>query len=334
MELPIPLGTRWSRVPITCVEDVQQAVLGAGFDALQLSRGPMRGSLAFTTHDQMTFSSGHLDGRVCLAGPMSTTMTALGLGVYMAPGSRHWMKEVHTGGVGIFRPGDPHEAIYLPGTVYACVTVHDDRLEEVAADMDLVLDARQLGGSRISRRTIAQSTVAVLQREFAHVHATGERGLRNARLCRLVLECLIQHVAREPRQVRAPRDPNGHRRIVSRARAYILENLDTPLSIAAIAHAAFASQSTLYRAFHEVFDDTPQAFVRKLRLNRIRRDIATEPEARCTIALLANRWGVAELGRFAGWYRQLFGELPSQTRERRLSMVQNVLQSRRLTRTA
>jgi hypothetical protein len=29
--------------------------------------------------------------------------------------------------------------------------------------------------------------------------------------------------------------------------------------------------------------------------------------------MAAHRWNIAELGRFAAWYRDLFGELPSQT---------------------
>jgi hypothetical protein len=56
-----------------------------------------------------------------------------------------------------------------------------------------------------------------------------------------------------------------------------------------------------------------------MRLNRIRRDLASEEEARCSITLLANKWGVSELGRFAARYRELFGELPSETRLRRLN---------------
>jgi hypothetical protein len=28
---------------------------------------------------------------------------------------------------------------------------------------------------------------------------------------------------------------------------------------------------------------------------------------------VANEWGISELGRLAGWYRELFGELPSET---------------------
>lgn len=336
MEPPhIPPANGWSRVPITRVEDLQQAVLGAGLDATQLSRGPMRGSLAFATTDDIVFSTGCVSGRVSLVGSLSETMTTLGVGVRLAPGSRHWMQEVWTGGVGIFRAGDGHDAIYLPGTVYAAVTLRDDRLEEIAAEMGLVLDAKQLGGSRISPRSLSSDRLAALQRDFTRVHTTGEQRLPDATsLGRFVLACLIQHVAREPRPAPGWRDTSGHSRIVARAQSYIMEHLHGPLSISAIARASFASQSTLYRAFHEVLDETPQSFIRKIRLSRIHRDLASEQEVRCTITMLANKWGIGELGRFAGWYRELFGELPSQTREAQMPKLRAAIRPRRLTRTA
>jgi AraC-like DNA-binding protein len=318
-------ANRWNRFPVTCVEKMQEAVLGTKLDAVQLSSGPMRGSLAFATSDETEFSTGHVIGRLSLTGCLSETMSSLGLGIHLAPGSRQWMHEVETGNIGIFRPGDPHEAIYMPGSVYVCVTLRDDHLEEIAADMGLVLDDKQLGGSRVVRRSLPRARLAVLQRDFASVHRPGEQDQHDAiALGRFLLRCLIEHVAREPRPTPGWRDTNGHHRIVARAKGYIMDNLEKPLSISAIARASFASPSTLYRAFHEVLDETPQSFIRKLRLNRIRRDLATEQEARCTITILANKWGVGELGRFAGWYRELFGELPSQTRARRMSMLRSL----------
>jgi len=38
-----------------------------------------------------------------------------------------------------------------------------------------------------------------------------------------------------------------------------------------------------------------------------------ELERASTITLIANQWGTSELGRMAGWYRELFGECPSET---------------------
>ena len=51
----------------------------------------------------------------------------------------------------------------------------------------------------------------------------------------------------------------------------------------------------------------------RTRRSEIRRDLADPPERACTIALIANDWGMSDLGRMAGAYRELFGERPSET---------------------
>jgi hypothetical protein len=56
--------------------------------------------------------------------------------------------------------------------------------------------------------------------------------------------------------------------------------------------------------------------VRRLRLHRIHHDLASDAERACTIALVACHWGMAELGRMSGWYRELFGERPRDTHAR------------------
>jgi AraC-like DNA-binding protein len=110
---------------------------------------------------------------------------------------------------------------------------------------------------------------------------------------------------------RQSHDP--YARIVSRARAYIHAHLTDPISLDAIALAAHTSRRTLYRAFAEILNDTPQTYVRRLRLHRIRADLAGDAERACTVTIIANQWGISELGRLAGWYRELFGERPSET---------------------
>lgn len=319
-----PSGDRWDRVPVTCIEDLKDAVLGAGLEATQLSKGGTRGSLLFATSDDITYSSGHIRGQVTIAGPLSEERVTLGLGVYLGPGSRQWLGEVSTGGIGVFLPGDPHSGFYTPGSIYLCATLSFERLEEIAAEMDLVLDPRQLGGSGIASNQVRGSPLAAAGREFRRLHRPGSTSGLSSAAGRDALESMIAALARTPRVVPGGRELRGYGRIVARAQEYILAHLEEPLSIRAIALAAFASQSTLYRAFAEVLCETPQSFVRKLRLNRIRRDLATEREVLCTVTIIANRWGIAELGRFAGWYRELFDELPSQTRARCIAALREV----------
>jgi AraC-like DNA-binding protein len=170
-----------------------------------------------------------------------------------------------------------------------------------------------LGGTGIRQEQLPTETVRYLEGAMRQVHA-GQAPCGSA-LARSLLDVMILHCAREPKPG-GRTTPSSVLRVVARARAHIEAMLDEPMSIDAIAAAAGTSRRTLHRAFVRVLGQTPYAYVNTLRLNRIRRDLATDLEARCTIALTANRWGVGELGRLAARYRQLFGELPSQTAAR------------------
>jgi AraC-like DNA-binding protein len=128
-----------------------------------------------------------------------------------------------------------------------------------------------------------------------------------------MLDGLILHLARPPHVGNGGTHPGSFGKIVARARGYILENLSEPISVDDIAAAAYTSRRTLFRAFADILDDTPHTYVRRLRLHRIRHDLASEAERACTIALIANQWGISDLGRMSGWYRELFGERPSET---------------------
>jgi AraC-like DNA-binding protein len=306
----------WTRVPIASLEDLTDGILGAGLEVTQMSRAPVRGSLVFAAFDDgLTCTSGYLGGRVALTGPLSASMVTLGVGLVFAPGTRHWLNEVTSGVVGVFLPGDEHDALYPPGSMYAGVTLAAERLEEIAARRDLVLDAKTLGGTRIDAiRKMPVADLSRLRLQFERIHA-GELGdAANARMVGMqFLDSMILHLARSPRFVVGGRDPRGLARVVARARAFIHGHLDQPLSVEMIASAAATSHRTLHRAFHVVLGETPYSYVLKLRLHRIRHELVTGAEAACTITMVAHRWSITDMGRFAGWYRDLFGELPSQT---------------------
>lgn len=314
MESSLPFGATqgWTRVPIHRIEDLSDAVYGAGLEATQMTRGGVSGSLAFAEHNDIVFGSGYIGGTVALTGPLSLDKVTIGIGLDVAPGTWHWMRDVYTGSVGVFHPGDEHDSRYTPGTLYATLTIDANRLEEEAAREDLVLNRTALGGTGFHSRLLPDDVIGWLRRCLADVHA-GRDDAHPARIGDVLLAAAIRHYGRAPFGQSGQRRLNAHGAIVRRARAYVQEHLAEPISLDAIARAAYASRRTLYRAFAEILNDTPQSYVRRLRLHRIRHDLASDAERTCTIALVATHWGMSELGRMSGWYRELFGERPSET---------------------
>ncbi|MGI6853305.1 helix-turn-helix domain-containing protein [Mesorhizobium sp. 1B3] len=275
-----------------------------------MSTAPLSGSLVFAEHDGIVCSSGLLQGRVALRGPLSSDKVTLGAGLRLEPGCWQWLTEAETGGVGIFNAADEHDSLYTPGSLYAAVTLSEERLEAEAAKRELMLDRKVLGGSGVHSRRLAQGVQQQLLRKFDLIHA-GHTTVGAVSM--ELLSALIDHLGRLPIDHNRRDSRNQHARIVHRARNYIHEHLTEPISLDAIAASAHTSVRTLYRAFADILDDTPQIYVRRLRLHRIREGLAGDVEQACTITVIANQWGISELGRLAGWYRELFGERPSET---------------------
>jgi AraC-like DNA-binding protein len=303
----------WTNIPIARIEDLRDGVYGAGLEATQMSTALLSGNLAFARHDGVLYSSGLINGQVALRGPLSADQLTVGVGLRMGAGTRHWLRETRTGAVGVFHAGDEHDAFYTPGSLYATATLSIEQLEEVAASEELVLDRPVLGGSGIHSRALLPATIRRLRQPFELIHCGRPALQRDARIGEELLRAIINHVGRIPTCRNQWGGRDAYAKIIRRARAYIIEHLAEPISPDELAKAAFTSRRTLFRAFADVLDDTPQTYLRRLRLHRIRHDLATEEERDCTIALIANQWGMSELGRMSGWYRELFGERPSET---------------------
>ncbi len=93
-------------------------------------------------------------------------------------------------------------------------------------------------------------------------------------------------------------------------------NAASPLTLAEIAAQAGVSVRSLSQGFQQFRGVTPMAMLRAIRLDGVRADLiaAADGESVTDVAL---RHGFMHLGRFAGFYRQRFGEMPRQTLEKR-----------------
>jgi len=92
--------------------------------------------------------------------------------------------------------------------------------------------------------------------------------------------------------------------------AEAVQGMTTVPELAAIAGVAVR---TLELAFREGAGVTPNQYLRRRRMNAVRRDLRDATPGTTTVTRVAATWGFTELGRFAGAYRAMFGELPSET---------------------
>ena len=101
--------------------------------------------------------------------------------------------------------------------------------------------------------------------------------------------------------------------IVERVDAFLRENLGELVTIAELSRVAGVSERTLRAAFHDVVGVSPKQHVIRQRLQAARAALRAAEPGTTTVTDVAMSYGFLELGRFAGRYRDTFGEAPSRT---------------------
>ena len=105
-------------------------------------------------------------------------------------------------------------------------------------------------------------------------------------------------------------------RVVRSAINFIEDNRYEPVTVKEICESTGTSVRTLDRAFKDRFGIGPKAYIKRRRLIGVRQALLRQRNVNL-ISDLANEWGFWHMGQFARDYRNLFGELPSETLIRR-----------------
>lgn len=101
---------------------------------------------------------------------------------------------------------------------------------------------------------------------------------------------------------------------LAKAREYMHAHMDQAIALADVAEFACVSRRTLTHAFQESLGLGPMAYLKLLRLNRVRQKLRRLEYSAMKIIDVANEHGFWHMGQFASDYRRLFDELPSATR--------------------
>lgn len=106
--------------------------------------------------------------------------------------------------------------------------------------------------------------------------------------------------------------------LVRRARELVLDDPAAHLTVEQLCQALFVTRRTLQNCFQDVLGMSPCAYLRMVRLNKVRQDLLRAMVGQ-TVVDVAAHWGFWHMGHFAHEYRALFAETPSQTMRRRVT---------------
>ncbi len=308
--LEVSQDSTYGKLAVSRIEDLGQAVLGSGLKAQQMDAGQLNACLAFVATQRMVCTTGLLKSKISLSGTLSETDITLGVGLQIAEGSRQWLHGIESGTVGVFLPGEEHEALYMPGSLYLGLTLSRDSLAWEAEQLEVDIDPECLATGH-HPQLLQKSLLKLLRVQTAGLHRDGQESLHPAETANLALETLISHLGRDPRQICGVPSMRGLEHVVRRAIDYIDAHANEKISIEELALASGASRRTLHRAFEVILNDTPIKFINRHKLYLIR-DLLMAGES-ATISKSVASVGVTEFGRFSSNYRSMFGETPSET---------------------
>jgi AraC-like DNA-binding protein len=100
---------------------------------------------------------------------------------------------------------------------------------------------------------------------------------------------------------------------VTRACDFIEAHLHAPITLTDLCAAAGVSTRALEYGFQDFYELGPMAYVRNLRLCRVRDNLLASSRRGDSVSNTARRWCFTHMGQFSHDYRELFGEMPSMT---------------------
>ena len=100
---------------------------------------------------------------------------------------------------------------------------------------------------------------------------------------------------------------------VEMAEEYLRAHLEEPFALDKLVEITGTSASTLLREFRKRYGMPPLQYLKSCRLEAAQRElVSTDPDG-TSVTEVAMHYGFYHPGRFAGYYKQAFGELPSET---------------------
>jgi AraC family ethanolamine operon transcriptional activator len=280
-----------------------------------IGRGPFAHRKDFLISGSLILYREDFEGPIHVRGMSPPGMLAVGLPLRIGERTRYW--------------GASPSGGFLPATLPGA--------------LDVVLDAQQehivvLVALDLLRRSLPENLVDALERRVL-LRRLPVHGSEAAAIARWLL-AVIEAAGRQPdptslrvlsqtvedelpwRLARAcrldgmsasPTAGTVRRRALDRAIAFLRESDIAAVDVGDLCRAATVAPRTLEYGFGDELGLSPLKFLRLLRLHRARRELAGAQSESATVADIADRLGLFHHGRFAAEYRQLFGEMPSQT---------------------
>jgi AraC-like DNA-binding protein len=297
-------------------EGLHQAVQGSHVDVMQLRRGKLSGKLSHIGIGDFSLSVGSFNLGVRTQRTSSDDKLIVGMLLSAEDRVTHFAFDMHPADVLVIPPSVEHDGTFHGASSYAALRFDLSDVASMFAGEARLRDPATWCEKNRYRADPAIATMTagrlpqIVSRLTQHQDALTEASAEFWK--RAIVDCVTATIFQS-----LPRDEHGTLpsalRLVHNVEDYLIAAEARPVHVSEICSAFRVSRRGLHRAFHEVFGIGPVTFLRHKRLCAAHSALKESSPGRTTVAEIAIQQGFVELGRFAQYYRALFGEYPSQT---------------------
>jgi AraC family ethanolamine operon transcriptional activator len=308
----------WSieEVPINGPENLRETTRGSDLEIVQLKPGKLRGSIRHFGIGNLGISAGRFSSEIRMRGALHQEKVVLGTITGSAGRVMQWGQDVLPGDVGVFPARVEFDAIHCGGAAYLVVSLGLSDLSAMLAGEDRLADPRFWKTKRVcgTDRLVAGRMLEQLMCIMSDVESKFAAPSAQAAdfLQRSIIEAFVTALTSSLPTERERSWYTGAR-LVSETEDYVDAAGGRPVHISEICSALKVSRRSLHRAFSDTFGVGPVAYLRRRRLSAVRSVLSRSDPATISIGDVAFEYGFPEPGRFAAYYRALFGESPSDT---------------------
>lgn len=216
-----------------------------------------------------------------------------------------WMAPDVTFHIDADRPGSWLTVAMSRELVTAWARTHADEFDFSLLGRNLVRDAGN-GAAPLIR--LAHRLFEIDAHAPESLHTIAAEQATRVEVLETVLRALLPGRARPA----PPRRGLDHRRILDRALALLESTPSMTVCTQDLCAAACACERTVRNVFNDYLGMSPHRYLMLRRLHAMRSALR-QPEPGDTVTSICARFGVWDFGRFAGQYREQFGELPSES---------------------
>jgi AraC family ethanolamine operon transcriptional activator len=301
--------------------EMEAAIAGWDHQYQQVGPGDFRGSLHISQNDSLQILRNRWERAIHYRGAAPKGTVGLALTMTQS-GQGYWMgAPVAFDDVILQRAGV--EADYVSGPLWDSIVlaIPEAALTKQIADItqdnpeDILLNQNVI---RLAPPPAAQLRQCLnLYLDKADHRATNPvTAKEHSLVATLAVELLAQALA-DSRTLPAQKcSPAQQRTVIRTIEAFDEQHKDLPLRIGRLSQITGLSSRTLQRIFNDQTGMSPLNYLKYRRLNNVRRKLREAREESTLVKQVAYQFGFSHLGQFSHDYKQLFGELPSQTLSR------------------